>query len=138
MFDSKMDTDVPCKAMFGLPKPVECRLKDGEGGIGAKRECVSDKGTIQQRILEWIPGQTLSFELEETDIYFGPCVQSIVETFQLQPVSPAKTTITRITVFKLKPYANPFLIIPMSLGLKSIHKYVFKNWQRIAFQESSV
>src|SRR5688572_26073863 len=72
LFHSKMDDKQPCYLLCGLPKPLECRLKDSEGGVGKTRECISDKGTIQQTILEWEEGRQLSFELKETDIYFGP------------------------------------------------------------------
>ena len=48
LFGSKMDTKKPCYLLFGLPKPMECKLENGEGGVGKSRQCISDKGTIQQ------------------------------------------------------------------------------------------
>ena len=47
---SKMDPRIPCLFRLGIPKPVECRLPDGAGGVGQRRECVSDRGVIRQRI----------------------------------------------------------------------------------------
>ncbi|MBZ4187945.1 hypothetical protein [Niabella beijingensis] len=35
LFHSKMDDRKPCYFLFGLPKPMECRLADGSGGVGA-------------------------------------------------------------------------------------------------------
>jgi hypothetical protein len=68
--------------------------------------------------------------MADTDIYFGPCVESIVESFELIKTSSNRTSITRTTDFKLK--SNQFLLsIPMYIGLKNIHWYVFKNWNRI-------
>jgi hypothetical protein len=131
LFNSKMDNKQPCYFLCGLPKPVECRLADS-GGVGGTRECVSDKGTIVQKILEWQPNSKLSFELQQTDIYFGPCVKSIVETFEIQKLSEHESQISRRTEFKIKSPFDLFLSLPMLVGLKAIHNYVFKNWKRLA------
>ena len=132
LFDSRMDQKQPCYLLCGLPKPVECRLQNGEGGVGSTRECVSDKGTIQQTILEWQPYEKLTFDLRETDIYFGPCVDSIVESFEIRALGMGQSTITRVTTFRIKPYMGPLLFIPMLVGLKSIHHYVFRNWDLLS------
>jgi hypothetical protein len=132
LFNSKMDDNQPCILLCGLPKPVECRLPDNQGGVGSKRECVSDRGTIQQRITEWEPGQKLSFELERTDLYFGPCVKSIEEQFELRNDKQGGCKITRTTTFKAKGLLAPFISLPMFIGLKAIHRYVFGNWRRLA------
>ena len=131
LFSSKMDNKRPCYFLCGLPKPLECRLKE-EGGPGKIRECVSDKGIISQEILEWQPNEKLSFELRETDIYFGPCVDSIVESFEIKPLDRQTTAITRTTVFQLRSSVKYFLAVPMYVGLKAIHRYVFKNWRRLS------
>lgn len=130
LFNSKMNSEQPCYFLCGLPKPVECRLEERDGGVGKTRECVSDKGIIKQTILEWQPNKKLSFSLRETDIYFGPCVESIVESFELSQVDDKTTKITRVTQFKISKH-QLFITIPMAVGLKSIHRYVFKNWDRI-------
>jgi hypothetical protein len=132
LFDSKMDEKHPCFFLCGLPKPVECRLTEGGGGVGKTRECVSDKGVIRQEITEWQPNRLLAFRMQETTIYFGPCVKSIEERFELQPISEGKTTVTRRTVFEITSPARVFLSLPLLIGLKSIHHYVFRNWRKIA------
>lgn len=131
LFNSRMDEKQPCYLLCGLPKPIECRLPDNTGGVGSTRECVSDKGIIQQRITEWNPGRKLSFELEKTDLYFGSCVKSIVEEFELTDHTRGGCQITRTTTFQVKGSLAPILSIPMFIGLKAIHRYVFRNWQRL-------
>ena len=118
--------------LCGLPKPVECRLPDHEGGVGSTRECISDKGTIQQRITEWEPGYKLSFQLEKTDLYFGPCVESIVEQFELAETDQGGCQVTRTTTFKTRGPFAPIVSVPVFIGLKSIHRYVFRNWKRLS------
>lgn len=132
LFNSKMDNRQPCYFLCGLPKPVECRLPQGQGGVGQIRECVSDKGVIVQEILAWEPANRLQFRLRETDIYFGPCVESIVENFQIRAVEEGQAVITRTTEFRLKKGWNGLAALPMWTGLKAIHRYVFKNWKRLA------
>ena len=138
LFNSKMDNKQPCYFLCGLPKPVECQLKDSQGGVGMTRECISDKGTITQTILEWEPNRKLKFELKETDIYFGPCIKSIVETFEIKSISKGQTTITRETEFKVIYLWKIFISLPMMIGLKAIHQYVFNNWTRLSQNESTL
>lgn len=132
LFGSEMDSKKPCYFLCGLPKPLECRLRDKEGGVGKIRECVSDKGVIKQTILVWEPNKKLVFELSETDIYFGPCIKSIVESFELEPVGDKQTMIVRETKFEVVSSLKYCIAFPMFIGLKSIHRYVFKNWHRIS------
>jgi hypothetical protein len=132
LFSSKMDNKQPCYLLCGLPKPLECRLPDNQGGVGSTRECVSDKGTIQQNITVWEPGRKLSFELVKTDLYFGACVESIVEQFQLIDNKQGGCKIIRTTTFKTKGVFARIVSVPMFIGLKAIHRYVFSNWQRLA------
>jgi hypothetical protein len=135
LFNSKMNDRHPCYFLCGLPKPLECRLQNDQGGVGATRECVSDKGIIKQNILEWEPDKKLKFELRETNIYFGPCVDSIVETFEIKQINHQQSSITRSTEFIVKSALKPFISIPMFIGLKSIHRYVFNNWHELAKQK---
>lgn len=132
LFNSKMDDKQPCFLLCGLPKPLECRLPDSEGGVGNTRECVSDKGTIQQRITEWIPEHKLSFELEKTDLYFGTCVESIVEQFELADNNQGGCRIVRTTTFSIKGPLGSIAAVPMYIGLKAIHRYVFRNWKQLS------
>lgn len=107
-------------------------MKSGQGGVGATRECVSDKGITAQEILEWQPNRRLTFALRETDIYFGPCVKSIVEDFEIKPVDESTTAVTRTTEYKLVNGLQCLAAVPMFIGLKAIHRYVFKNWKRLS------
>jgi hypothetical protein len=48
-----MDTRIPCVFRLGIPKPVQCRLPDGVGGVGARRECVSNRGVHRYVFENW-------------------------------------------------------------------------------------
>jgi len=127
---SKMDPHVPCFFRLGIPKPVECRLPDGAGGVGARRQCISDRGVIQQRITHWQEGQILRFHMEDTSLYFRPCVTSLTEEFVLEPVSATHTRLTRTTEVRVSGFCRLAKGLIMCAGMKCVHLYVFQNWAR--------
>ncbi len=128
--DSQMDARIPLPFRFGIPKPVECRLPSGVGGAGQQRQCISDQGTINQRITLWEDNKTLMFEMIDTDMYFGRHVTSIKERFDLAAEGERKTKITRTTEFTVKGQAGIFKSLMVWFGLKNVHRYVFRNWNR--------
>jgi hypothetical protein len=128
--NSKMDEHIPLQFKFGIPKPVQCRLKSGVGGVGRERQCISNIGVVNQMITRWDENKRLEFEMEDTDMYFGKFVSSIKERFDLTEAAGGGTRVTRTTEFKIKGWLG----LPKSLfvwvGLKNVHRYVFANWVR--------
>jgi hypothetical protein len=128
---SRMDPQMPCAFRFGIPKPVECRLPDGQGGVGARRQCLSDHGVVNQRITHWERPRLLRFHMEDTTLYFGPCVTSMVEEFELSEGPCSTTRIRRTTTLQLGGFLRRFRGLLLCLGIKLIHRYVFRNWARL-------
>jgi hypothetical protein len=129
---SKMDSRIPCAFRFGIPKPIECRLPEGEGGVGRERQCISNRGVIHQRITCWDESRCLRFEMEDTNLYFRPCVRAIGEEFILEELGPSRTRLTRTTTLTVSGVGRAFKAAVMAAGLKCVHHYVFRNWQRLA------
>ena len=127
---SKMDPNIPCFFRLGIPKPVECRLPDGRGGEGARRQCVSNRGVIHQRITHWQENEILRFQMEDTTLYFRPCVTGIVEEFVLEPVGTDSTRLTRSTDLSVSGRVKFAKALVMCAGMKCVHRYVFENWAR--------
>lgn len=127
---SAMDRDRPCLFRVGVPKPVRCMLPDGEGSVGARRECVSDQGRVRQRITRWDPPAALAFEMLETDLPFASLVVGIEDTFELSK-APCGTAVLRTTKIDVKRAASVFAPLLLFLGLKQVHRYVFRNWARL-------
>ncbi len=92
--DSRMDLAAPWPFRFGVPRPRQCSLPEGSGGVGRTRECQSDQGTIDQRIIEWEEPRRLCFVMERTDLFFRDCVNYISDTFDLEPTLSSGTRIT--------------------------------------------
>jgi hypothetical protein len=128
--DSRMDGPRAPLFRLGVPQPIQCRLPGGEGGVGRERECVSDQGVVHQRIFEWVPEQRLSFRMESSDIPFATHIDEMVDRFDL--VAGAKgVEVTRRTSFSPK---GPLRLLRgwfFALGIKQVHRYVFRNWDRL-------
>lgn len=119
---------------LGVPQPIECRLPAGEG-VGAERECVSDQGTVHQRILVWAPPTRLSFRMETTDLGSARGIEEIEDTFDLMP-APAGVVVTRTTRAQVARSFSLLQRIELRVGLKQVHRHVFQNWLRIAREGS--
>jgi hypothetical protein len=130
---SRMDVSTKPRFNLGVPHPVECRLPDGRGGVGSERQCVSDQGVVHQRILEWLPEKHLSFRMEQTDLHFQKFVREMVETFDLEATTTGVmvTRTTKVWVRGRFSLVKKFLLF---IGLKQVHRYVFRNWSRLAEQ----
>ena len=115
--------------LFGVPRPLECRLPDGRGGRGARRQCVSSRGVIQQRITLWENATRLGFRMEANTIPGFP-VAEMRDFFELTALGHARTGVTRTTYFTLKGRCRGLRGLATWPVLKCIHRYVFLNWNR--------
>lgn len=126
--DSRM-TQEPRSPLFrlGLPRPVECRLPDGSGGVGHSRECKAANGSVHQRITVWEPPHRLEFRMERTNLVHRWFFDSVVEEFKLVAVDESATRVTRVTTGRIKPWF--YLLCPFfKVGLREVHRFVFRNW----------
>ncbi len=126
--NSEMALRPPLLFLLRIPRPKLCRLPSGVGGVGEPRECVSDKGSIKQRILAWEEPRRLRFEMVDTDIPFRRHVRSIVDSFDLETSPAAGTRVTRTTEIVFVGRFQVVKAVAVYLGLKVVHRYVFKNW----------
>ena len=123
-----------CSCLFGLgvPRPEECRLPEGKGGEGSTRQCVSNQGTIDQRILEWREPNRLRFRMEKTDMFFRRWVTGVEDAFDLESTAAGGTSIVRTTRVTIEGRCRVVKSAALWIALKRVHRFVFKNWQRSA------
>ncbi len=118
---------------LGVPRPVECRLPDEVGGVGSERQCISDRGVVNQKITNWQPPEELQFSMANTDHSWSRCVESIDERFQLEHTDKG-TKIVRTTTLKASGRLRCIKEAAFYIGLKRVHFFVFKNWRVLAEQ----
>ncbi len=70
--------------------------------------------------------------MEDTTLYFRPCVTAIVEEFTLELVDCDQTRLTRTTDITVTGVASFAKALVMCAGMRCVHRYVFKNWSREA------
>lgn len=117
---------------LGLPQPQQCRLPDGHGGVGSTRQCISDRGTVEQTILDWNEPHHLAFSMDRSDLYFRSWVISIVDDFELARTPQGGTRATRTTSVQVIGWFRRLKQLALWVGLRQIHRFVFRNWQRLA------
>lgn len=130
--NSRMEPTTSCLFGLGLPQPQQCRLPDGQGGVGSTRQCISDRGVVEQTILVWEESRHLAFSMDRSDLYFRSCVISIVDDFELTLTPQGGTRATRTTSVQVIGWFRWLKQMALWVGLKQIHRFVFRNWQRLA------
>jgi hypothetical protein len=129
--DSRIEHSNGLLFRLGVPQPLECRLPDGGGRVGGTRECVSDRGVVRQRILVWRPERELVFRMETTNLAAARSIREIEDTFVLDPTSTG-VRVTRTTRVFVAERVSWFGMLGLRIGLKQVHRYVFRSWQRAA------
>ena len=129
--DSAVELIPRCPVFYlGTPRPTECRLPDGPGEVGAARQCVSEQGVVRQRITVWEPPARHEFRMEETDLCFNRFVDGLGDVFDLVPEGTG-TRITRTTMVSVRSRFAVVLYPALWVGMKSVHRFVFRSWQRM-------
>ena len=72
--------------------------------------------------------KVLRFQMEDTTLYFRPCVNAILEEFVLEPIGSGSTRLTRTTEISVTGIGSYAKALVMCAGMKCVHRYVFKNW----------
>jgi hypothetical protein len=103
----------------------------GRGRRNGTRQCVSEQGTIEQRITEWAPTVRLAFRMHGTDLAFRRCVSELDDTFELRPTEDGRATIvSRTTHVEVDGRLRWVKRAAVYVGLKTVHRFVFRNWRR--------
>jgi len=112
---------------IGLPVPVSC-VMEGEG-VGAKRTCYFESGSIEERVTEWQPPNLMKFEITASDVPGRPWLSFKDAAYEIRSVN-GKTVVTRSTtiISRLSPawYWRPM----EKIGVETEHEYLFEELKR--------
>jgi len=84
---------------------------------------------VQQEITQWEPPHRLVFQMVGTDLCQRHVCAAVEEQFELSSTRSGGTTVTRTTLVTMRPGARRLATMGVYIGLKSVHRYVFRNWQ---------
>jgi hypothetical protein len=120
-FDT-LEGERPMLMYVGLPIPVRCAMQGS--GLGAKRTCYFDHGTIEETVTEWTPPNRMGLSIDRTNMPGRRWLGFENAEYDLH-ADGVGTLLTRTTtiVSNLYPawYWRPF----ERWGVDSEHRYIF-------------
>ena len=112
--DAEMPATAPCEfrlGPFGPPRPLRCELPEGVGGVGATRRCVSERGTVLQRVTEWRTDERLAFELA--------------------PGAAGGTRLTRRTELVPRGPCPRLRGLALAVALRRVHRFTMRGFRHV-------
>jgi hypothetical protein len=131
-FLARMDESYPIAFRLGIPKPLSCKVLEGVPQVGNTRQCTTDRGYIQQEIVELIQDRKLVYEMRKTNVWCRNWVSFLQDTFLLEPIEGSKTCVSRVTEFKGVASIPVLSTLALWFSLKQAHRYAAKNWRRLS------
>lgn len=117
----------PLLMRVGLPVPMRCVEKST--GVGAKRTCYFDRGSIEETIIQWSPPTLMGLSIDRTNMPGRHWLGFENAEYTLHQ-DGSETTVTRTTTIasNLYPawYWRPF----ERLGVAEEHEYIFGDLSR--------
>lgn len=129
---ARMDDTRPLLFRLGVPKPVSCRVLEGVPAVGNTRQCTTDRGTIDQRILVLDEHRRLRYRMVASTVWCRDWVGLLEDEFTLTPIDGGGTRVERRTVFSARGLFKPIRQIGLWLALQQAHRYAARNWRRLA------
>ncbi len=125
-FDS-LQGKKPLLMYIGLPIPMRCEMQGT--GLGAKRTCYFDHGSIEETVIQWQPPNVMGLAIDRTNMPGRHWLGFEYAEYTLQPDGDG-TILTRSTsiISNLYPawYWRPF----ERWGVSSEHNYIFSDLAR--------
>lgn len=125
-FDSVI-AEKPLLMHIGLPVPMRCVEKGT--GVGAKRTCYFDRGSIEETVLEWSPPTLMRLSIDRTNMPGRHWLNFENAEYTLR-LDNGETVVTRTTTIlsNLYPawYWRPF----ERRGVSDEHEYIFGDLLR--------
>ncbi len=129
---TRMDDRRPLLFRLGIPKPVSCKVLEGEGALGATRQCTTDRGTIDQRIVAFEENRKLRYRMIASTVWCRDWVGHLEDQFTLTPLEGGRTKVERLTEFRAAGWLWPVRQIGLWVALAQAHRYAARNWRRLS------
>lgn len=127
-----MDDSYPLAFRLGIPKPMSCKVLEGEPKPGNTRQCTTDKGYIRQNIVELVANTKLVYQMKDSNVWCKNWVSFLQDSFLLEATDNASTRVKRITEFRGVTHIPILSTIALWFSLKQAHRYAAKNWRRLS------
>ncbi|RZV37777.1 MAG: hypothetical protein EX272_04600 [Chromatiales bacterium] len=131
-FSAHMDDSYPIAFRLGIPKPLSCKVLEGEPKVGNTRQCTTDRGYIRQEIVELVADRKLVYEMRDTNVWCRKWVSFLQDTFLLEPIDGDRTRVSRVTEFSGVRSIPVVSTLALWFSLRQAHRYAAKNWRRLS------
>lgn len=131
-FCSTMDNSYPLAFRHGIPKPISCKVLEGEAKIGNTRQYTTDKGYIQQNIIELEENHPLVNQIKDNNVWCINRVSFLQDSFMLEKLGNNKTRGKRVTELKGVIHIPVISTIALWFSLKQAHRYASNKWCRLS------
>lgn len=129
---AKMDHTRPPLFRLGVPKPISCKVLEGDGAVGNTRQCTTDRGTIDQQILVCEENQRLRYRMIRSTVWCRTWVGALEDEFMLTPLEGNRTAVERRTEFRAAGRFRLLKQIALWAALRQAHIYASRNWRRLS------
>jgi hypothetical protein len=113
----------PLLLQLGLPVPLRCTM-EGKG-IGAKRVCYFDDGTIEERVSIWEPPSQLGVVITKVTLPGRDWLQFVDATYELEELGSGRTLVHRTTSYSSVLRPRGYWRLLEYVGTKAEHEYLF-------------
>ena len=137
-FNAQMDDTYPLAFRLGIPKPLSCKVLEGEPRVGHTRQCTTDKGYIRQNIIELEENSRLVYQMKDSNVWCKNWVSFIQDSFILESINSNQTRVTRITEFKGVKSIPGLSTLALWFSLRQAHRYASSNWRRLSSQTKQI
>lgn len=137
-FCATMDNTYPIAFRLSIPKPMSCKVLEGEPKIGNTRQCTTDKGYIRQNITELKENNKLVYQMKESNVWCKDWVSFLQDSFILEPIGDNQTSVKRVTEFSGVKFIPIISTLALWFSLRQAHKYASKNWKRLSSQSKAM
>jgi hypothetical protein len=115
----------PLLLRIGLPVPKSCAMEGS--GLGARRICYFENGSIEEEVTYWGPGRQLDLRITRSTLPGRHWLQFESASYQLEAVTPTETRLTRTTTISSKLRPAWYWRFFEEMGVQTEHRYVFDS-----------
>jgi len=117
----------PLLMYIGLPVPERCEMQGR--GVGAKRTCYFDHGSIEETVLEWNPPNRMRLAIDRTNMPGRHWLEFENAEYDLRPENGG-TVLTRNTTIISNLYPAWYWRPLERWGVRDEHRYIFEDVAR--------
>jgi hypothetical protein len=117
----------PLLMYVGLPIPTRCALSGR--GVGATRICYFNNGSIEERVIEWLPPRRMGLRIDRTNMPGRHWLGFETASYELTSENSG-TVVRRATTISSHLYPGWYWAPLERIGVEAEHRYIMDDLRR--------